>query len=366
MPSPVTVRIDELDAELVAIPDRPAVFLVWAGEGAPYLAKTTLLRRRLRRLLGRTDRLSRVLRLAGVAERVEYWTVGSQLEALLVHLALAKRHFPEEWRKITRLKAPSFVRLNMANPFPRTMITTRLGSGLLAGPFASRTAAERYQTAVLDLFQLRRCEENLEPTPAHPGCIYGEMNKCLRPCQAVVNQEEYRNEAARFEQFLRTGGASLAGPAEAARDRSSAEMQFEDAERWHQRSARIREAAATAGDLARPLEQLAGVAVVKSLAERAVELFFFVGGAWQAPRRLLLADTVEAGQSLDRRLREMMVGVAPAGAPNLEHLAILTRWHGASWREGEWIGFESLEKIPYRKIVNAVARVVGAASGVPA
>ena len=155
MRPPITIRLADLGEEMLDIPDRPAVFLLWAGEGAPYLAKTTLLRRRLRRLLSRTDRLSRVLRLSGVVERLEYWGVGSQLEAMLVHLALAKTHFPDEWKKITRLKAPAFVRLVTDNAFPRMMITTRLGKGMFTGPFPSRVAAERYENEVLDLFQLQ-------------------------------------------------------------------------------------------------------------------------------------------------------------------------------------------------------------------
>jgi excinuclease UvrABC nuclease subunit len=345
--------LSELGDELVLLPDRPAVFLLWASEGTPYLAKTTLLRRRVRRVMAR---------MGGVIERIEYWTVGSQLEAMLVHLELAQRHFPEDWPKMTRLKPPAFVRLLTHNPFPRSMVTTKLGRGLFTGPFASRAAAERYEGEVLDLFQLRRCEENLAPAPEHPGCMYGEMNKCSRPCQAAVSRDEYAHEAERVEQFLRTGGASLADPAEVARDRASTDMQFEEAERLHQRAARIREAASAAGELARPLDQLAGVAVVRSAGGAAVDLLFFIGGQWQEPRRLLLADTVDGGQSMDRRLRELIADVTPAAVPNLEHMAVLTRWHGSSWRDGEWIGFDSLEKIPYRKIVNAVGRVAGAKS----
>jgi excinuclease UvrABC nuclease subunit len=310
--------------------------------------------------LAHSDRLSRVLRLGGVAERLEYWTTGSSLEAMLVHLDVARKYFPEEWQKVTRLKAPAFLRLVTENEFPRTMITTKLGRGVYTGPFASRAAAERYAAEALDLFQIRRCEENLEPSPAHPGCIYGEMNKCLRPCQGAVSREEYASEAARFEKFLRTSGVSLLEPAEAARDRASAEVQFEDAERWHQRVTRIREAASSAGDLARPLEQLAGVAVCPSSVELAVELFLFTGGRWLPSRRLPLADTVDAGQSMDRRLREMMGGIESPGPPDLAHLAILTRWHGASWRDGEWIGFDTAGKVPYRKVVNAIARVAAA------
>src|SRR5258708_1441084 len=211
-------------SDLESVPDRPAVFLLWASEGAPYLARTALLRRRLKRLISERDRISRVLNRRGVAERIEYWLTGSQLESSLVHLELAQRHFPEDWPRITRLRPPALLRLTLDNPFPRTMITTRLGRGLFYGPFASRAAAERFEGELLDLFQIRRCEENLTPSPDHPGCMYGEMNRCLRPCQQAVSPDEHRSEAARGEQFLSTRGASLQETHESARDRASAEM----------------------------------------------------------------------------------------------------------------------------------------------
>jgi excinuclease ABC subunit C len=214
-------------SDLDLIPDFPAIFLLWAAEGKPYLARTTRLRRRLRRLLSDRERISRVLNLRGVAERVEYWLTGSQLESALLYLELAKLHFPEDWPRLVRLRPPAFVRLTTDNPFPRTQVTTRLGRGLFYGPFPSRAAAERFDTGVLDLFQIRRCEENLVPSPEHPGCIYGEMNRCMRPCQQAVSVAEYHHESERIEQFLRSGGASLIESSETARDRASAGMQFE-------------------------------------------------------------------------------------------------------------------------------------------
>lgn len=353
MREPVVIGI----SDLVSVPDQPAVFLLWAKEGKPYLARTALLRRRLRRLISERSRVSRVLNLQGVAHRIEYWLTGSQLESSLVHLCLAQRYFPEDWPRITRLRPPSFVKLTLDNPFPRTLITTRLGRGLDYGPFASRAAAERFEAGLLDLFEVRRCEENLTPSPDHPGCIYGEMNRCLRPCQQAVSIEEYRQEAARVEQFLRTGGASLFETAEAERDSASAAMQFEEAERLHQRVARIAEVRGLEGDLACVLDRLAGVAVTPSAAANAVELWFMLGGYWQEPRRLSLSETEGTGRSMDRRLREIVSGVDRQGARNLEHIAILVRWYGSSWRDGEWLGFDSPEKISYRKLVNAIGRV---------
>ncbi len=358
MSDPRVALASEIDSTPFSIPDRPAVFLLWASEGAPYLARTALLRRRLKRLISERDRISRVLNLRGVVERIEYWLTGSQLESAMIHLELARRYFPEDWPRITRLRPPSLVRVTMDNPFPRTMITTKLGRGVYYGPFASRAAAERFEAGVLDLFQVRRCEENLAPSPEHPGCIYGEMNRCLRPCQQAVSMDEYRGEVLRVEQFLRTQGASLLESTEAARDRASAEMQFEEAERLHQRTLRIGEVRGLAGDLAGVVDELCGVAVTPSAEEDAVELWFLTGGSFSEPVRLELSETAGAGQSMDHRLRELVTHVVARNAPNMEHLAILMRWQGSSWRDGEWIGFESMEKIPYRRVVNAIGRVV--------
>ncbi len=344
-------------SDLDSMPDRPAVFLLWAGEGKPYLARTALLRRRLRRLLSETDRASRILNLRGVVERIEYWLTGSQIESALLHLQLAQKHFPEDWQRIVRLRPPAFVRLTLDNVFPRTMITTRLGRGLFFGPFATRAAAEHFNNEVLDLFQVRRCEENLQPSPNHAGCIYGEMNRCLRPCQTAVTIDEYRHEADRLEQFLRTRGASLLEPAEQARDRASTEMQFEEAEHLHQRCARIAEVAGAAGPLARGLDQLAGIAVLPSAHPEAIQLWFLIGGCWQPPQLLWLSEIDGAGKSMDRRLRDIVASLEPRGSPNPEHLALLTRWHASTWRDGEWLEMEWPAKVPYRKLVNAIARV---------
>ena len=356
MQQPLTARPSDLDS----LPDRPAVFLLWAKEGAPYLARTALLRRRLARLLGDPQRISRLLRLGGVADRIDYWPTGSQLESALLHLELAQRHFPDDWVKITRLRPPAFLRLTLDNPFPRTLITNRLSHGLLYGPFGSRAAAERFEGELLDLFQIRRCDENLAPSPEHPGCMYGEMNRCLRPCQQAVSVEEYRGEAGRVEQFLRTRGASLLDSAETARDRASSEMRFEEAERLHQRAARIAAVQSLAGELAHTVESLYGVAVVPSSEPEAVDLWFMAGGQWHPPLRLPLSETTGAGRSMDQRLRELAEGLRAEGPPNMEHLSILMRWHSSSWRDGEWIGFESPARIPYRKLVNAIGRVAAA------
>jgi excinuclease UvrABC nuclease subunit len=358
---------ETVEARIAAAPDGPAVFLVWPREAAPYLGRTSVLRRRLKRLLGERPAPSRWLNLRQVACRVEYWLAGSALETGLLFYELARRHFPETYRDLIHLRMPPYVRLILSNPFPRTQVTTRLGGkGLFCGPFRNRAAADQFEGATLDLFQIRRCQEDLQPSPAHPGCIYGEMSKCLRPCQQAVSADEYRGEVERMAAFLRTEGRSLVEPLEAARQKLSEELRFEDAAREHARIEKIQEVLRLRDSLAADIDQLCGVAVTASAEPGAVELWFVIAGCWQPAARFGFEVVEGRTISMDQRLRELVAAIEPrrpAVEERQEHLALLTRWFHSSWRDGEWLAFPALERVPYRKLVNAISRV---ASGAPA
>src|SRR6202171_753865 len=295
-----------LDSALETVLNTDAVFVVWAGDRSAYLARTSMLRRRLQRILkavaagGEAPR--RGLNLRGVASRVDYWLTGSRFESMLVHYALARRYFPEDYPRLVKLRMPSWVKLILSNEFPRTQLTTRLGGGrgLYYGPFPSRGAAEQFENQMLELFQLRRCQENLEPHPGHPGCIYGEMSMCLRPCQQAVTVEEYASEAARVAEFLSGNGSALAATTLAARERLSEELNFEEAARQHKKLERIQAVEASSGDLACALEKLYGIAATPSPDIGAVRLWFLCRGSWQTPVEFALTSNT----SLDLRRRE--------------------------------------------------------------
>jgi excinuclease UvrABC nuclease subunit len=379
-----------LDTSLAALPAGPAVFLILAGEGRPYLGKTTMLPRRLGRLLGPRPAPSKILNLRSVATRVEYRPTASRLETSLVLYAAARQHYPETYVDLIRLRMPPYVKIVLSNAFPRSHVTTRLSDshGFYYGPFRARAAAEQFENRFLDLFQMRRCQENLEPSTSHPGCMYGEMNLCLRPCQMAVSAAEYASEVERARQFLSTGGRSLSGALLHARDRLSQEMNFEEAARLHKQLEKVQEVLKLRDELAGNIDDLNGLAVTRSVAPGCVELWFMLGGCWQAPRRFAVEAAGAKSESLDRRLREIAAELHPESpwqggcAPlaqrpccitngntvnrvlpervgareRQEHLALLARWFYSSYRDGEWIPFAGLEDIPYRKLVRAISR----------
>ncbi len=346
--------------DLESLPPGQAVYIIWPKQGEPYLGRTNILRRRLTRLFEKW-------KLAEHAGRIEYWPTASRLEQWLVSYKLAKQYFPETYERVLRLPKPPYVKLILSNDFPRTQTTTRLAGAksVFFGPFPNRASADLFESQFLDLFQLRRCQEDLVPSPDHPGCIYGEMGRCLRPCQQAVTIDEYSSEARRVAEFLTTRGATLLESAAAARERSSNDLNFEEASRQHERHQKIGEIAKLPGELARDVTELHGVAVTASIEDQTVMLWFLREGCWLDPVPFSVAPIVGKPVPLDTRLREIVAALeTPKATLQLrqDHLALLTKWFYSSWRDGEWLSFDDLAKISYRKLVNAIHRVATASN----
>jgi len=124
--------------------------------------------------------------------------------------------------------------------------------------------AERYCDAVLDLFKLRRCWEDLVVSPEHPGCAYGEMKKCMEPCKGACSAEEYAAEGARVLAFFRTRGESMLGDVAAEREKASEAMDFEGAAALHKQWEKVKAAAGMGDELVRPVAELRAVVLQES------------------------------------------------------------------------------------------------------
>ena len=243
----------------------------------PFLTRTANLRRRTARLLtppppreqalapDGTPLPSKRLNLRDRVARVEWSVTGSEFESLLtLYHATASLFGLTAARSRLKLRTPFFLRFAIENAHPRVYVSNRLSARNLAhtyGPFPSRAAAERFCDAALDLFKLRRCYEDLQVHPDHPGCAYGEMKKCLAPCNTTCTADEYAAEAAQVEAFFRTHGESLLGTIARDRDLASTDMDFERAAALHKQYEKVKAAAALADSLVRPLPELRAVIV---------------------------------------------------------------------------------------------------------
>jgi excinuclease ABC subunit C len=397
----------QADEILRAVPAQPGVFSLYGPrkEDAPYLTQTADLRRRMRRLLDPPESQSKRLNLREKVARIEYCVTGSSFESSLVlYDATAALFGYTEARRRLKLHTPYFLRMTMENAFPRVYSTNKLSKRGLAqmyGPFPSRLAAERYCDAVLDLFKLRRCYEDLAPYPEHPGCAYGEMKKCIEPCKQACTNDEYAAEAAAVKKFFDTRGESMIIDIGLEREVASSAMQFEKAAALHAQWQKVKAAQALADWLVRPIPKLRAV-VVQAAAPKEdhledAALFLLDGGCLLGPERLstlgvrAVKEQTSVGSSLFAQ--PLMLQAVPlegepaadsaanspevranhaltaleekAGKPNdlallSDHLSLLRRWYyrPEKQRVGEIFLPNEDGAWPIRRILRGAARMV--------
>ena len=302
-------RASEILREIPAAPG--VVCLRGADElSQPYLTRAADVRRRLRRLLDSPDAapaaagsaehgrpvFSKRLNLRERVRWIEWTKTGSEFESTVVLYCAARASFgPAEARRRLRLHAPFVLRMALSNEHPRVYVTNRLNKRSLEesyGPFQSRAAAERYCEAVLDLFKLRRCWEDLEVRPDHPGCAYGEMKMCMEPCKGACTREEYAAEAERVRAFLEMNGESMLAELAAKREAASEAMDFEAAAAIHKQWEKVKAATGFADEIVQPLMKLrvlivqAAAPTAEESARDAANVFAFEQGRIVGPERL--------------------------------------------------------------------------------
>jgi hypothetical protein len=398
--------------QLGSLPESPAVFSLGFGERRePYIARTSNLRRRLTRMLAPQGALSRHLQLLPFVREIAWSPYGSEFEASLILYREIVDAFAAKdaaaVRKRLRLRPPAYLRMALENDFPRLFATNRYvrsAADRSFGPFPTRAAAERACDAVLDLFQLRRCVEDLHPYPEHPACPYFEIKKCLAPCNQTCTPDRHRAEADAVFETLRTHGASLLASLERERAAASEALEFEAASAIHQRYEKAETALRELPESVRLLSELSAVIIQPSAQPGEVALFRLtrqgLGGSvafvtigmrlhneqsgssslYSHPMALAPVPlepspaSAPAVDTLEERLEKALSSLEgmspsrPSTSQIEDHLALFTRWcfRPIAKRTGEAV-FADAGGIPHKPLLRAISRVArGAAVTVPA
>lgn len=378
-----------------SLPSRPGILLIEmkAAGAQPYLARTADIRRTTERLLRVADAPTKRVNLRDVASSVRYRVSGSKFEQVLTLYEQARKHFPQRYRALMRLRPPAVLKVNLRNEYPRCYVTRsiRADGGFYVGPFASRRVADSFAEDFLDLFRIRRCQIKIRRDPSFPGCIYSEMKMCLAPCFAGCTKDEYDFEVARVVDALSTAGASLNAQLETERETASDALDFERAAALHKRIEKASAEMRALPEIARPINRLYAVILQRAADEKTIAVFPILGGLLKEPAFLRFAELASDPQSVESILRgaldpPMESQAAQQGSPSEEsgsvkdaladsaktateqtglrsippelpdHLSLIARWFYSKPREGE-ILFRGTDW-PYRRILRACGRIL--------
>jgi excinuclease ABC subunit C len=226
----------DLLAKIRSIPTEPGVYLYKNAEGQViYVGKAKNLRSRVASYFheGRWED-SKTGTLVREAADVEYIVVANNKEALALENNLIKQRKPRFNILLRDDKTYPYVKLTLAERWPRVYVTRRLlkDGAAYYGPYFPANLAYRIVDLIHRNFLIPSCRVDL--TRFHPRpCLQYYIKRCLGPCVENLTTPEIYQEAVRdVKLFLEGRPTDLARSLHARMEQAAESQEYERAARY--------------------------------------------------------------------------------------------------------------------------------------
>lgn len=217
------------------LPCQPGIYQLFGADGRLlYVGKAKNLRERVSSYMSNAaGHSNKTLDLIRHAADVRVQVTGSELEAALAEAEAIREQKPPYNRLGKHLPHVAFVKLWVADEFPRLSVTDKLGSGKarVVGPFRSREQAEELLGLLTRHFRLRTCAGRLRPEASAAPCFQGQIAACTAPCAARVSPSGYREQVERCLALFDGDAQPTAEALRRRQDELAAALRFEAAAR---------------------------------------------------------------------------------------------------------------------------------------
>ncbi|MGO9340278.1 MAG: excinuclease ABC subunit UvrC [Terracidiphilus sp.] len=225
----------DLYEKIRTLPTQPGVYLYKNAEGEViYVGKAKNLRARVRSyLLEASQANAKTGSLMREAVDLEYILVANEHEALALENNLIKQRHPRFNILLRDDKTYPYVKLTLADRFPKVFVTRRLrkdGSAYY-GPYFPGNLAYRIVELIHRSFLIPSCKVDL--SRYHPrACLQYYIHRCLGPCvEGFTTSEAYANAVRDAQLFLEGRHAELERTLTARMVAAAEAEQFEAAAR---------------------------------------------------------------------------------------------------------------------------------------
>jgi excinuclease ABC subunit C len=235
----------DLYEKIRALPTQPGVYLYKNAEGEViYVGKAKNLRARVRSyLLEAAQANAKTGSLMREAVDLEYILVSNEHEALALENNLIKQRKPRFNILLRDDKTYPYVKLTLADRFPKVFVTRRLRKDGAAyyGPYFPGSLAYRVVELIHRSFLIPSCKVDL--SRYHPrACLQYYIHRCLGPCvEGLTTPQAYQNAVRDAQLFLDGRHAELERALTARMIAAAEAEQFETAARMRDQLSTVRQ-----------------------------------------------------------------------------------------------------------------------------
>ncbi len=238
------VLIVQLEEKLKLLPARPGVYLYRDHKGKIiYVGKALSLKNRVRSYFqpGAQHPPKTKVMLERVAD-FDIIVTDSEVEALILEQNLIKEHRPRYNVMYKDDKSYPYLKVTLAENFPRVMITRRhvKDGSRYFGPYTRVGAVNETLRLLKRIFPFRTCNQKEPPLRQKP-CLNYHIERCLGPCAGQVDKDRYRAMINEICLFLEGRQEDLAKRLAVRMEKAARDLDFELAARLRDQLQAVRE-----------------------------------------------------------------------------------------------------------------------------
>ncbi|MEY9990487.1 excinuclease ABC subunit C [Streptomyces sp. V4I8] len=295
------------------IPDSPGVYRFRdEHRRVIYVGKAKSLRQRLANYFQDLAGLHpRTRSMVTTAASVEWTVVSTEVEALQLEYSWIKEYDPRFNVKYRDDKSYPYLAVTMNEEFPRVQVMRghKKKGVRYFGPYAHAWAIRDTVDLLLRVFPVRTCSAGVFKNASRTGrpCLLGYIGKCSAPCVERVSDEEHRELAEEFCDFMTGRTGTYLRRLEKQMMEAADEMEYERAARLRDDIEALKKAMEKNAVVLADATDADLIAVAEDELEAAVQIFHVRGGRVRGQRGWVTdkVEEITTGALVEHALQQL-------------------------------------------------------------
>ncbi len=271
---------DVIAAYLKTLPNSPGVYRMLDASGEViYVGKARSLKSRVSNYARYGGHTNRIARMISSTVAMEFVTVRTEAEALLLEANLIKRFKPRF--NVLMRDDKSFPYILIAGDHAAPQILKHRGArnrkGDYFGPFASAGAVNRTINMLQRAFLLRSCSDSVYESRTRP-CLLFQIKRCAGPCTGEISEGDYRHLVDESVRFLRGESQNVRQMYQKMMQDASDALEFEQAAKYRNRLWALAHVTSDQSINAAGIEEADIFAIHQEGGQVCIQVFFFRTG----------------------------------------------------------------------------------------